>query len=293
MEKNNPVTLCYASDENYAPHMTVSIYSLMCNADKSRQYEIIILHSELSEQSKEKLLRLGKKFPNFSVRFVDMSTVHDSVKDRVGTYITAATNYRLFILGELFGKYDRVLYIDCDTIIEGDISELYDMNLEGRAIAAAEMVEARHYIRTKRALFYEETPYNFTDYCTKILEIKHIERYFNAGVILFDLKRCRKLTSDKAAVELLNRKKWIYNDQDTLNILFNDSVKMLDLKWNYTYNIEQFCTSRKPTTRELFADARRTEYGVIHFISGKKPWHADVALGEHYHKYQKQLQEVI
>ena len=59
MEENNSVTLCYASDENYAPHMTVSIYSLMCNADKSRQYEIIILHSELSEQSREKLLRIS------------------------------------------------------------------------------------------------------------------------------------------------------------------------------------------------------------------------------------------
>ncbi|MBP1560988.1 MAG: glycosyltransferase family 8 protein [Oscillospiraceae bacterium] len=289
MEGSKPIVICYASDENYAPHMTVSIYSLMCNADKSRQYEIIILHSELSEQSREKLLRLGEKFLNFTVRFEDMSAVHDSVKDRVGSYITAATNYRLFILGELFGKYDRVLYIDCDTIVEGDISQLYDMDLEGRAVAAAEMVEARHYIHTKRALFYEETPYNFTDYCTKVLGIKHIERYFNAGVILFDLKRCRKLLSDETAVKLLNMKKWIYNDQDVLNILFNDSVKMLDLKWNYTHNIEQFCSSPKPTTRGLFRDARRTEYGIIHFISGNKPWNTNVALGEHYHKYREQL----
>ena len=120
-----------------------------------------------------------------------------------------------------------------------------------------------------------------------------MENYFNAGVIHFDLKRCRKLTSHKTAVELLNSKKWHYNDQDTLNILFNESVKMLDLKWNYTNNIEQFCDSRKPTTRELYSDMRGTEYGVIHFISGQKPWNSDVILGEHYHRYEEKLQEVI
>ena len=293
MIKNETVTLCYASNENYAPHMAVSIYSLMFNADRSRQYEIIILHNNISEQSKENIRRIAEKFPNLSVRFTDMAEYHNSVKDRTGSYITAETNYRLFILGELFAEYDRVLYIDCDNIIEGDISELYDMELGAKSVAAAEMVEARQYIRSKKAFFYEGKPYNFNDYCLKILGIRRVENYFNAGVILFDLKRCRKLTSDKAAVELLNSRKWLYNDQDVLNILFNDSVKMLDLKWNYTINIEQFCVSPVPTTRERYRDARRTEYGIIHYISASKPWNDDVPLGEYYHKYRNELQEVI
>lgn len=286
------VALCYASDENYAPHMMVSIYSLMCNADSSRTYEIMILYRDISEQNRERLSGIVEKFPNFSLRFVDMSDFHDSVKDRVGTYITAATNYRLFLLGEMFREYDRILYIDSDTIVEGDISELYDTNLMGNAIAAAEMVEARHYIRSKRALFYDGWPYNFTDYCKKILKIKYIERYFNAGVILFDLKKCRKLASAEKAVELLNQKKWIYNDQDVLNMLFNNHVKMLDLKWNYTNNIEQFYHSPNPSLRELFGDAHRSEYGIIHYISGNKPWDTEVLLGEHYHTYSKKIKEM-
>lgn len=288
-----PVNICCACDDNYAPHLAVSLYSLLCNADKERLYDIVILYREISEENRDRILRIGKLFGNCSLRFIDVSEYHDSVKDRVDNYITAATNYRLFILGELFSEYDKVLYIDCDTIVEGDVSELFDTDLEGNAIAAAEMAEARHFIRAKRAIFFENKPYNFIDYCTKILEIKHIERYFNAGVILFDLKRCRQLTSDKEAVEVLNSKKWRYNDQDTLNVLFNESVKMLDLKWNYTQNIEQFCTSLKPITRELYSDARRSEFGIIHFISAQKPWNADVPLGEHYHKYSNKLQEVI
>ncbi|MCI7352034.1 MAG: hypothetical protein MSH60_14975 [Ruminococcus sp.] len=46
-------------------------------------------------------------------------------------------------------------------------------------------------------------PYNFTDYCKKISGIRHMENYSNEGVILFDLKRCRKFTFHKEAVELL------------------------------------------------------------------------------------------
>lgn len=132
-------------------------------------------------------------FRNFTTR----------VKERVSSYITAATNYRLFLLGELFGKYDRVLYLDCDITVTGDISELFVTDLGGKSIAAAEMVESRYYIRSKKAIFFEEMPYNFTDYCKKISGIRHMENYFNAGVILFDLKRCRKFTFHKEAVELL------------------------------------------------------------------------------------------
>ena len=289
----SPVNICFACDDNYAPHLAVALYSLLCNANSDRFYDIIILFREISEENKERITRTGGLFPHCSVRFVNVSEFHDSVKDRVGSYITAATNYRLFLLGELFGKYDRMLYLDCDIIVTGDISELFDTDLGGKSIAAAKMAEARYYIRSKKAIFFEGMPYNFTDYCQKILEIRHMENYFYAGVILFDLKRCRKLTSHKAAVELLNSKKWRYNDQDTLNILFNDSVKMLDLKWNYTNNIEQFCSSPKPSIRELYSDARRTDYGVIHYASGKKPWNADVPLGEHYHKYNEKLQEVL
>lgn len=285
------VNICCASDEKYAPYLAVSLFSLLKNADKSRFYDIIILHRSISPENCEKILRIGEHFSCCSIRFVNVSERHDRVKDRTGTYITAATNYRLFILGELFAKYDRMIYLDCDTIVEGNIAELFDSDLGAKSIGAVEMAEARHFVVSKRAVFYENYPYNFTDYCRKILGISFVERYFNAGVILFDLKRCRKLTSEGRAVEILNSKKWIYNDQDTLNVIFNCSVKMLDFKWNYTNNIEQFSNSERQSVRALYLDAPRAEPAIIHFISAEKPWSADVPLCEHYHTYERLLQE--
>ena len=111
------VNICCACNEAYAPPLAVCLYSLLCNADKSRLYDIVILHSDISQESREHLLRVGELFPNCTLRLVDMTEFRERVKGCSGSYTTAETNYRLAILGELFAEYDRVLYLDCDTSI--------------------------------------------------------------------------------------------------------------------------------------------------------------------------------
>ena len=123
--------------------------------------------------------------------------------------------------------------------------------------------------------------------------LKEPERYFNAGVLLFDLKKCRELTSEKEAVELLNRRKWMYNDQDVLNMLFSDSLYLLDIKWNYTVNIESGMNFRDPAVTKLMKSFRRSEYGIIHYSGKAKPWSYDVPMREHYLKYENKFKEVI
>ena len=41
-----PVSICFASDDNYAPYLKVAIYSLLCNRNRERSYDIIILHKK-------------------------------------------------------------------------------------------------------------------------------------------------------------------------------------------------------------------------------------------------------
>mgnify|MGYP000484893402 FL=1 len=77
-----------------------------------------------------------------------------------------------------------------------------------------------------------------------------------------------------------------YNDQDVLNILFHEHVKLLDVSWNYTNNIAM--ERRDPERQALVAPYLRDNYSVVHYISGNKPWNAEVPLGELYHKYQKE-----
>ncbi|MGN0701377.1 MAG: glycosyltransferase family 8 protein [Oscillospiraceae bacterium] len=287
------VNICCACNDNYAPPLAVCLYSLLCNADKIRLYDIVVLHSDISHESREQLLRVGGLFPNCTLRLVDMTEFHESVKGCSGSYITAETNYRLAILGELFSQYDRVLYLDCDTIVEGDISQLFDTDLCGNAVGGAVATDIRLLRYTKKGFFVDNKPYNIENYAKTYMDITDLDRYFNAGVTLFDLRKCRELTSEQDAVELLNRRKWMYNDQDVLNMLFRDNVHIFDIKWNYTVNIEHefnYCDGR---IQRLMADVRRNEYGIIHYTGGGKPWNKDVPLGEHYHKYADKLKEVL
>lgn len=119
------------------------LYSLLCNADKSLLYDIVILHSDISQESREHLLRVGELFHNCTLRLVDVTEFRERVKGCSGSYITEETNYRLAILGVLFSEYDRVLYLDCDTIVEGDISQLFDTDLEGNAVGGAVATDIR------------------------------------------------------------------------------------------------------------------------------------------------------
>lgn len=45
-----PVSICFASDDNYAPYLKVAIYSLLCNRNRERSYDIIILHKRISKE---------------------------------------------------------------------------------------------------------------------------------------------------------------------------------------------------------------------------------------------------
>lgn len=288
----NDVNICLAGNENYAEPMRNMIYSILLHADKSRRYEFIILTSGFSDETKRKFDRF--KADNVDIRFIDMTFFREKVKDRVKSYISAETNYRLYLFSEDFSEYDRMLYLDCDMQAADDITKLYDTDLEDKAIGACEECSFRILSVTKRAIFFDKKPCNIDIYRSKYLQLSRPEKYFNAGMVLLDLKKCREITDDIRAVEVLSAHKMFYNDQDTLNILFNKSVKLLDIRWNYSIAIELAAVSGNEERIKLFKDLIREGYGIIHYTGSEKPWNSDIILGEVYKRnYNEMIKEEI
>lgn len=284
------VNICLASDNSYAPYLKVMIYSVYCNRNASQYYDIIVLHTGIDAQNRRSIQGLSDK--NFSVRLVDVSEQQKSVDYNVGAYYSVATNYRLLLFSELFSRYERMLYLDCDMIAAGDAGELFFCDMEGFPVAACEDVGFKQLSYTKRAIFIGGSkPYNADNYRTHALGMKHPEGYFNAGVVLFDLDKCRKLYSFGDVLKTLHSKSFHFNDQDTLNILFDGNVKQLDIVWNYQVNIEFFLLSGNPAYTALFKDMKREDFRLIHYISNRKPWNDTVPLGDFYHKYNNLLSE--
>lgn len=287
-----PVVICFASDNNYAPHLRVAIYSLLCNRDKTRCYDILILHKDISEENQEKILSLENKQENVTIRLLSMEKWSYKLPKEVGYYYTVEATYRLLLLDDMFADYHRVLYLDCDMVINGDVSRLYDMALEGAQIAAVRAEEFRVYSRTKRAVFLDNYPYNVDNYRTDALGMKVPDNYFNSGVLLIDLEKARQRLSMDEVFELLNRHKYTYCDQDVLNMLFDGKVKTLDITWNYMTFVEEHLRSGNVNSLELYRDLERKQPQIIHYVGRIKPWQDEKVLGEYYRKYEKEMEEL-
>ena len=280
-----PVSICFASDDNYAPHLKVAIYSLLCNRNRERSYDIIILHKRISREHQGEILGLADGKSGVSIRFVNVVEADRELQSDVGCYYAVETNYRLLLFSKLFQNYRRMLYLDCDIIVTGDVGELFDVDLEGKSAAGVEDVGFRWLAYTKRAIFLDNKPYNVLNYCTDVLGIKDPGGYVNAGVLLFDLEKCRQKVSFRDVVETLHSRNFFYNDQDVLNILLEGNIKQVDCKWNYMNNIAFYLEYDRKEFRELYLDLYREDYRIIHYISAKKPWNGKVPMGEVWQKY--------
>lgn len=280
-----PVSICFASDDNYAPYLKVAIYSLLCNRNRERSYDIIILHKRISKEHQGEILGLADGKSGVSIRFINVAEADSELQSDVGCYYAVETNYRLLLFSKLFQNYRRMLYLDCDIIVTGDVGELFDVDLEGKSAAGVEDVGFRWLAYTKRAIFLDNKPYNVLNYCTDVLGMKDPGSYVNAGVLLFDLEKCRQKVSFRDVVETLHSRNFFYNDQDVLNILLEGNIKQVDCKWNYMNNIAFYLECDRKEFRELYLDLYREDYRIIHYISAKKPWNGEVPMGEVWQKY--------
>ena len=257
------IPLFFATDDNYLPFLSVTLQSLKENSSHDYDYKIYVLHSGVKEEFKEKILRCAED--GFEITFTDVTeplkeiSAHLHMRD----YYTHTTYFRVFI-AEMFPQYDKALYLDCDTVILGDISALYNYDLGDNLIAGApcEGVNSfevyREYVRKVDGLD--------PDY------------FFNAGVILMNLKAFREENFYGQFAELLQKYRFtLIQDEDYLNVLCQDRVLRLPRAWNKT-----------PVGKDLLP---REDLRIVHYLMTWKPWrYADVPYGEYFWEYAKQTE---
>lgn len=216
--KERVVPIFYASDDNYLPYLAVSLESLKKNADKNYRYEIYILNAGVAGEYAKRVQKYADE--RFSVTFVDVTEKLEEVKRslQLRDYYTGATYYRIFIAG-MFPQYDKALYLDGDTVILGDIAKLYNTNIHDNFVGAV----------TDGVVSSAEV---FKRYTKEVLGIE-ANRYFNAGVLVMNLKKFREEDFYGQFRDLLMEYKFsVAQDQDYLNVLCKDKVQYLDKTWN-------------------------------------------------------------
>ncbi len=261
--KKGTIPVFFATDDNYLPFLAVTLESLWENCSRRYNYEIFVLHTGVSKEYEEKILRYNKE--GFSLSFVDVTERLKEIGEylHIRDYYTPTTYFRVFIAG-MFPQYDKAFYLDCDTVILGDISELYETDMEKCLLAGAPCEGVNSFDVYKRyvSLHNGLSP----DY------------FFNAGVLLLNLKAFREEGFYRQFADLLKRYKFaVIQDEDYLNVLCQDRVMRLPRAWNKT-----------PVARDILP---REDLRIVHYIMTWKPWHyTDIPYQEYFWEYAERTE---
>lgn len=258
------IPIFFAIDDSYTPFLAVALQSLIDNASKEYQYLIKILHTNVNEQHKNQIKKYEKE--NINIEFVDLSYYIEKVKDKLYTrdYYTNTTYFRLF-LPELYPQYDKVLYLDSDIIVVGDIAELYNTDMGTNLVAAA----------PDDIIQYNKV---FQDYAELVVGVAKYQHYFNAGVLLMNLDELRKFNFQEKFLYLLEKVKFsVAQDQDYLNRLCKGRVKLISHDWDVMPYVNN--------------DTKPEDIKLIHYNFAYKPWHfEDVTYNEYFWEYAKKTE---
>ncbi len=255
---NQVIPIFYACDDNFVKYTIVSLRSMMENASKGNQYKVYILNTDISGRMKKIMYDMAGG--DFEVRFVDVSHMIESIKDRlpIRDYYSKTTYFRLFI-AEMFPEYQKAVYIDSDTVVLGDIAEFYNHELGDCWLGGA----------------HEQAMVQIDEYGTYVEECVGVERdnYFNAGVILINCEQFRRQRVLEQFIQHLHEYDFVVTqDEDYLNLICHNHVLWLDSKWNM----------------EVFGEipVAEPEFKILHFIMVSKPWHfSDCRYREYFWKY--------
>lgn len=257
------IPIFFTIDNGYAPYISVAIQSIIENASKEYNYKLIVLHQELNEENIQKISSLAKE--NFAIKFVYMKDGLEAITDRIENrlrcnYFTLTIYFRLFI-PDMFPEYDKGIYIDSDVVVPGDISKLYNTELEDNLIGACNDVSV---IDVPELAKYIEEAVGVSRY-----------EYINSGVLLMNLKEMREKKFTERFLNLLNKYHFdtIAPDQDYLNAICNGKILYLDGSWD-----------AMPTDGKQPLE----NPNIVHYNLFQKPWCYDnIQYEDYFWKYAK------
>ena len=237
----------FSANDNYVLPLTVCLTSILEN-HKSEKISVYIMQDDFKEKSRETLKNLFSKY-NQSLIIID---VDDKYYDGVPSLRWSKQTYYRLLFNELLPQtIDRMLYLDCDIIVDKNIKELYESDMEDFYILAFPELLNRN-ARTRLGL--------------------GDGLYFQAGVLLFDLNKCRPLLNYEKSIEIIDKlgSDMIAVDQDVVNVAFDGKIKVVEEKYN-NCRITNFDGSN---LNRIFNHVNKKDIDtthVFHYATGK-PW---------------------
>lgn len=260
------MNILYVSDDNYAMQTGISMLSLLDN-NREESVSIYIFSLGITKDNEQSLQTICDSYKK-KIFFIKADSYIEKLRrSNLNTYRGSYSAAVRFGISELLPeKIDRVLYLDCDTLVVGNISALYNYNLKSKTIGMC-----YDCIRNERK---------------KRLNFSFNEPYFNSGVLLIDIKKWKSNQYENIFLTRFDSIKDIcyLPDQDGINILFKEGICPLPFAANILsqtlfYNYEGNCLVYKQSSDFWYSKAE-FELGlenpmIYHFCGHSfiRPWY--------------------
>ncbi len=254
--------------------LAVMLTSLVCNCRGDRDLEIYVIASDVPDALREKIEGsvLANKKGAYRLTFhwsdLDADLLrHLPIGGGVNSHITADSYSRLLAPDVLPANCARAVYLDSDLVVIKDIGALYEAADDAHTVAAVSAVSLP-YVSTDTSPTGPPVVFNYTE-----LGIPPTNRYFNAGVLVINLKRWREQNITARVIAYLERyqDQVLYHDQGGLNAILFDQWQRLDQRWNHTGALYPEDWLPPAYTREDWLKVR-TDPFIVHYLGGDKPW---------------------
>lgn len=254
----------FAADNNFAPYLGVSVYSLLKNNHKDfDKINIYVLDKDISENNKIKILDIVNNYEFANLFFIKDEGINKILGAKVQANRALSSYSRLFTASLIDETIDKILYLDGDSIILGSFKELWEMDMQDYSCAGVLDVGP--------------------DYVKTAVGLNSDDIYINAGVLLINLKKWRDENTEDKFVDFIIKNNYnVYNnDQGILNAVLSDEILTIDpkfnlmspflerkyedvIKWNGLHDYYD-----KKTIEDALKSPRFLHF--VHFINGR-PW---------------------
>jgi lipopolysaccharide biosynthesis glycosyltransferase len=254
--------ILYSLNDKYVCHMAASLCSLCEHNEKAQEITFHIISCGITDESKEQITDLASRYQR-AVAFYEIGDVRKKLDAQIDTKgFDVSVLSRLFVGSCLPETVEKVLYLDCDTIIVDDLAPLFETDFGNSILAGcAEPVVTK----SRRP----------------ILSMPENADYYNSGVLLFNLPLWRKENCEKTVLTyfLSHQDIIVATDQDALNACFYDRILTLPPKYNYgsyhiyyPYRLLKKLSGQAPyVTKEVY-DESKAHPAIIHYLGEERPW---------------------
>ncbi|QQA45094.1 DUF4422 domain-containing protein [Pelagovum pacificum] len=280
------VNVAFSADPNYLPHAAAMVRSLAEHADPARRYNLFFLEADNDPATLETFSAMLAPWPNVTLTMIPVGDRFATAYGSKTRAVAGQTNasYNRFLLFDLLPGLDRLLYLDVDMILRGDVARIFDAELGGAPLGAVRDHLMTRVLTGPAPTTAPEAP-ELGTYLRETVRLDEdgIRDYFNAGLLLLNFAAMDVKATGAALLEEARSTRYLFRDQDILNRHFAGQVRLLPAEFN-VLNTRDSLYSAVPDALRAEAMAAKADPLLVHYADRAcKPWlEEDVLWGDLY-----------